>query len=541
MNETSAPLLQVRGLTVSRGRSRSRVGHPVLAGIDLRVEQGECLAVVGTSGAGKSVLARTLLGLTQHEPGWHVTADSLAVAGEQLRSASERNWRRARGTSVSLVLQDALQSLDPLRTVGAEVGETLAIRGVPRGERRSRAIAALNEAGLPNAAARLSQHPGELSGGMRQRALVAAALVGDPAIVIADEPTTALDPLAARRVLDLLGRIRERGAGLVLVSHDLTAVSRIADRVAILEHGRIVETGPAERVLTEPSSEAGKRLVAAIPRGPALSEGPSRRGVGDARTAWRAGDGDGTAKGNRSDGGELIRLEEVSHEFAAPGGGTAGLAPVSFTVSRGDAIGVVGESGAGKSTLARLLSGAIRPSGGKITVADPAPRIRLIPQDPLATFDPRWRVERIVDASRRGRGPSPAELLAQVGIGPELLSRRPITLSGGQRQRVAIARAIAADPDVLVCDEPVSALDTATQAGVLDLLRELQASRGLALVFVSHDLAAVGALCDRVLVLRDGRTVEEGATERVFAHPRDSYVRELVAAASVSPQRAARQ
>ncbi|WP_440312821.1 ATP-binding cassette domain-containing protein [Leucobacter chromiireducens] len=504
------PLLDTTGLSVT-----APGGARVLTELELTVAPGECLAVVGSSGAGKSVLARTLLGLTQASPRWRVEATTLSVAGRDMRRATQRQWRGIRGATVGLVLQDALQSLDPLRTIGAEVGEALALRGVRGAERRAAVIAALQAAGLPDAEARLAQRPGELSGGMRQRALIAAALAAQPPLLIADEPTTALDSATAARVLDHLSGIRDAGTGVLLISHDLGAVARVADRVAVLEAGRIVECAPSAEFLARPSTPAGRALVAAIPRG--AKPGPPPR-----------------------PGRELIALTEASRLFPAPAGGTTGLRSVSLTLRAGEALGVVGESGAGKTTLARVLAGADRPDSGTLAQADPPPRARLIPQDPLATFDPRWRVERIIAASIRpdqtssGAQRTPAELLRTVGLDPELLRRRPVSLSGGQRQRVAIARALAARPDVLVCDEPVSALDMATQAGILALLRKLQEREHVALVFVSHDLAAVRAVADRTLIMRDGSVIEEGPTEQVFRSPQHEFTRELLAATGVS-------
>ncbi|WP_255572652.1 ATP-binding cassette domain-containing protein [Leucobacter tenebrionis] len=498
-------VLEVEGLRVELRGGAS----PVLDGVSLRVERGECLAVVGESGAGKSVLARTLLGLTQSDPQWTVRSDSFEIAGSDARRLGRRQWRGLRGRSVSLVLQDALQSLDPLRTIEAEVGEALAVRGIGRRERRAAAIRSLEAAGLPHAAARLRQRPGELSGGMRQRALIASALIGEPELLIADEPTTALDPTTAARVLGLFDEIRARSTAIVLISHDLASVARVADRIAVLDRGRVVEQGPTEQVLHRPAHAVTRALVAAIPSGPKpiASTAPA-------------------------DAPELLALRGAARRFPTPGGGTTGLQGVDLALRRGEAVGVVGESGAGKSTLARVLVGAEQPDSGTVERVDPHIRVRLIPQDPLATFDPRWRVGRILTASLRSPDRAPAKLLAQVGLGPEYLDRKPATLSGGQRQRVAIARALAADPDVLVCDEPVSALDVTTQAGILSLLRELQEKQGLTLVFVSHDLAAVRTVCDRVLIMRDGRVVEEGETEPVLADPRDPFTRELIASAA---------
>ncbi|QIK62772.1 ABC transporter ATP-binding protein [Leucobacter viscericola] len=482
-------VLEVRGLSVQHG------GSQILGGISFAVEPGECLAIVGESGAGKSVLTRTLLGLTQADPQWRVQAEHLLVAGHNMREATQRDWRALRGSEVGLILQDALQSLDPLRTIEAEVGEALEIRdrrafGQGRGLRRARVLETLKRAGLTRAAQHLRQRSGELSGGMRQRALIASALVGDPGLLIADEPTTALDPTTAARVLDLFAEIRASGTALLLISHDLQSVAQVADRVAVLDRGKIVEVGDRLQILSEPQHPVTQQLLAAAPSGPKPDPAPAP-------------------------GEPLITVSGGTRKFALGKGQTLALDDVSFGLRRGEAVGVLGESGAGKTTLARVLVGAERLDAG--TVERAAARVRLIPQDPLATFDPRWRVERIIAASNRLPGTSVAELLTMVDLDPALARRRPTTLSGGQRQRVAIARALAADPDVLVCDEPVSALDVSTQAGVLDLLRRLQSERGLTIVFVSHDLAALRTVSDRVLVMRDGRIVEQGPTEEVFA------------------------
>ncbi|OCG75290.1 ABC transporter ATP-binding protein [Microbacterium sediminis] len=499
--------LSVRGLSVSLPGT-----GPVLRDVSLHVDAGECLAIVGESGAGKSVLARTLLGLTHDVPGARVTASELSIAGRDLTRLGRRGRRALRGRDVALVLQDALQSLDPLRTIEAEVGEALALRGVPRGERRRRVIAAMAEAGLPDAEALLARRSGELSGGMRQRALIASATVGGAGLLVADEPTTALDATTAVRVLDLLARLRDEGRALVLISHDLRAVARVADRIAVLDAGRVVEDGAARQVLTAPRHEATRALLAAVPTGPKPG------------AATAAGAAPTPADADAHPGDPLIAAREVTRRYRD----VTAVDDVSIDVRRGEVLGIVGESGSGKSTLARLLIGAERPDAGEVRRA--ASCVRLVPQDPLGSFDPRHSVERILRLSRRGDAPEPAELLRQVGLDAALLRRRPASLSGGQRQRVAIARALAAQPDVLVCDEPVSALDVTTQAGILDLLLSLQRERGLTMVFISHDLSVVRRVSDRVGVMRDGRIVEAGPTERIYAAPTDPFTAELIAA-----------
>lgn len=500
------PALTVADLTVTmpgRGRSGSRI--TVLDRVSVRVAPGECLAIVGSSGAGKSVLARSLLGLADPagNSGWRSAAERFEIAGHDMSHASGRSWRALRGSKIALVLQDALQSLDPLRTIEAEVGEAVALRGVPRRARRSAVISALTAAGLRDPESLLGLTSDALSGGMRQRALIASALIGSPAVLVADEPTTALDPATSRQVLTEFGRLRDSGVALIVVSHDLGAVTSIADRIAVLDRGRIVETGPAARLLASPEQPATRALVAAIPQ-------VSRPG---ASPAFRE------REPERPGGTPVATFASATRSYGDRGGRFTGIRDVDLEIHRGEILGVAGESGAGKTTLARLLAGAERPDSGSLTFAAGA-RVRLIPQDPLATFDPRWRVGRILEATIRraypaGRttdgAPTPATLLRRVGLDPALLERKPATLSGGERQRVAIARALAARPDVLVCDEAVSALDTVTQAGILDLLRSLRGD--VAVVFVSHDLAALSAVSDRTVVVQDGRiaTASEAA------------------------------
>lgn len=475
-----------------------RVGQ-VLHGVDLNVSFGECVAVIGESGAGKSVLARTMLGLAG--PGAHVDATQFVLAGRDARAWKEREWRAVRGRDISLVLQDAMQSLDPLRTIEAEVGESLAVRGIRRAQRRDRVIAALEHAGLPHAADRLRQRSGQLSGGMRQRALIASALIGGARLIVADEPTTALDATVGMRVLELLGRTRDDGAALVLVTHDLDAVARVADRVVVLDAGRVVEEGETAQILNRPEHPITRALIAATPRGP--KRGPST-----------------------SPGDALVEATALRKTYSGRGVPTVtALDDVSVAVRAGEVLGVVGESGSGKSTLARMLIGAEYPDAGVVTRAKDA-RVRLVPQDPLGSFDPRLTVEKIL---RQSGADAPEDLLARVHLSPAMLRRRPTRLSGGQRQRVSIARALAAHPNVLVCDEPVSALDVTTQAGILELLLELQA-QGVAIVFISHDLAVVRRISDRIAVMRDGAVVEEGDTERVLAAPQHPFTQELVSA-----------
>ncbi|MFB4278053.1 dipeptide ABC transporter ATP-binding protein [Nonomuraea sp. MTCD27] len=584
-------------------------GSEVVRGISFSVAPGECVAIVGESGSGKSVTARALLGLAG--AGSDVRATAFTVAGRDALGFGPRDWRRLRGGFAGLVLQDALVSLDPLRTVGAEIGEVLAFHDVvPRAGRTAKVLELLESVGVPEPELRAGQHPHELSGGLRQRVLIASAIAAGPELIIADEPTTALDVTVQAQILRLLAGRKAAGTALLLISHDLAVVGSIADRILVMRDGQIVEQGPARDVLTTPAHDYTCALLAAVPsaasRGTRLSD---RTGASDqARLSDGAGvsgrtqpvEGSHSADGVRpSDGARpeetarpaesLRRAEGVRRAEGAQltegAGPTQAAAPaatapvpvpvlavtnltrsygsrrvvddVSFALYRGETLGIVGESGSGKTTLARLALGLLDPDRGQVTLHDQPwsglperlrrplrQRIQLVSQNPLDSFDPRHTAGRLVAEPLRSRSrwrwrwrlpreerrAAVLELLARVGLPPEVAARHPRELSGGQRQRIAIARALGPRPDVLVCDEPVSALDVSIQAQVLDLLAELQHEYGTAMVFISHDLGVVHHLADRVLVMKDGRVVEEGNVDEVFSRPRHPYTRDLVAA-----------
>jgi len=480
-------------------------GMLLVNGISFEVSPGECLAIVGESGAGKSLTASALLGLTPDAA--HVSAEVLDVDGVDARGFSDSEWRELRGNRVGLVSQDALVSLDPLRRVGAEVAEPLAIHTrLSRSERRHRAVELLESVSMPDAARRIGQYPHELSGGLRQRALIASALAGAPAVLIADEPTTALDATVQARVLTLLRSIADAGTAVVFISHDIAAVRRVADRVLVMRSGRVIEQGAVADVLDAPQEEYTRRLIAATTHEPRAD----RFGLGDA----------------------VLTGVDVSKAFS----GVPAVAGASFTLLRGQTLGIVGESGSGKTTLARMIVGVERPDSGDLRWNGDH-RVQLVHQNPLGAFDPRWTIERSVrealeagEVPRAARGARVAALMKEVGLDPSLARRRPAQLSGGQRQRAAIARALAADPDVLVLDEPVSALDPSVRETVLQLLGRLQRERGLTMIFVSHDLDVVAAVSDDVLVMQDGVVVEQGPVAAVFAAPQHPFTQELIAA-----------
>lgn len=483
-------------------------GMLLVDGVSFDVASGECLAIVGESGAGKSLTASALLGLAPDAA--RVKAEVLSVDGVDARGFSESEWRELRGSRVGLVSQDALVSLDPLRRVGAEVAEPLAIHTrLSRRARRDRAIELLESVSMTDAARRAGQYPHELSGGLRQRALIASALAGQPAVLVADEPTTALDATVQARVLALLRSIADAGTAVVFISHDIAAVRRVADRVLVMRAGRVIEHGTAVDVLDAPQEEYTRELIAATMHEPRSD----RFGLGDA----------------------VLTGVEVSKAFS----GVPAVDGASFTLLQGQTLGVVGESGSGKTTLARMIVGVEKPDSGELRWAgDPgAHRVQLVHQNPLGAFDPRWTIGRSLrealeagDVPRAARAARVAALMAEVDLDPALARRRPAELSGGQRQRAAIARALAADPDVLVLDEPVSALDPSVREKVLQLLGRLQRDRELTMIFISHDLDVVAAVSDDVLVMQDGVVVEQGPVAAVFAAPQHPFTQELLAA-----------
>ncbi|WBU38969.1 dipeptide ABC transporter ATP-binding protein [Homoserinibacter sp. YIM 151385] len=533
-----ARTLEVEHLAV--GFRREGGVRPVVQDVSFRLEPGRCLAIVGESGSGKSVTARSLVGLTGQ--GAVVEAATLRLGDEELRGRSAADWRRLRGAHIGFVLQDALVSLDPLRPVGREIDEALRLHGWGgRADRRRRVLELLRSVGVPEPEVRAGQRPDELSGGLRQRALIASAIALDPGLLVADEPTTALDVTVQAQVLDLLEAAKDRGTSIILISHDLSVVSRLADEVLVIRGGEVVEQGEAGAVLADPQHPYTRALIAAVP-------GAATRG---ARLVPASGDAASPAEpavARTRSGEAVLEARGLVKRFRRRGGSTQlAVADVGFELRRGETLGIVGESGSGKSTTGRIVLGLERPDAGEVRLLGEAwtgiperrrrarrRRITTVVQDPLSSFDPRWNVERILlDAlpaggAARSREARVDELLAAVGLPAQVRRRFPLTLSGGQRQRVAIARALAPEPEIIVLDEAVSALDVSIQAQILDLLVDLQRERGLAYVFITHDLGVVAHLADRVLVMQGGRVVEQGDVEDVFERPQDPYTRELI-------------
>ncbi|WP_411722483.1 dipeptide ABC transporter ATP-binding protein [Mycetocola sp.] len=530
MNAEDA-LLDVDKLSVRFGTSQ------VVRDLSFQVARGECVAIVGESGSGKSVTARSLLGLAGRRS--TVTSSTLSLAGLDLRSATERDWRTIRGSRIGLVLQDALVSLDPLRPIGREIGDALRLHSpLSADDARARVLALLASVGMPNPERAIGQRSGELSGGLRQRALIASAIALDPPLLIADEPTTALDVTIQARILDLLTDVKRRGTGILLISHDLAVVSAIADRVLVMKGGRVVESGNTQELLADPREEYTRRLIAAVPtdkpRHTALVPGTMPVPATQATSAP-----DASAP-------VVLEARGLGKTFPSPTGRFRAVDDVSFILRRGETLGLVGESGSGKTTVARLVLALVTADDGDVLLdggrfselreRDRRPvrrRIGAIYQDSLSSFDPRLSVRRILaDASAlapESDRSSVSELLDAVGLSPAVAGSRPLHLSGGQRQRVSIARALAARPEVIVCDEPVSALDVTIQAQVLDLLDRLQAEHGLSYLFISHDLGVIRHMSDRIAVMKDGRIVETGDAASVFDDPQHPYTARLVA------------
>jgi len=526
-----APLLEVEDLRIAFGIEQKRV----VDGISFVLRRGECLALVGGSGCGKSVTARTLVGLTGD--GARIEARRLHLDGDDIRKFDEKVWRGVRGRRVGFVLQDALGSLDPLRTVGKEVGEPLELHAsLDRQERLRQVHALLGSVGIPNPVVRALQHPHQLSGGLRQRALIASAIACGPELLIADEPTTALDASIQAQVLELLESLRTEDNAMLIISHDLAVVARLADRVAVMHEGRIVEQGLTADILEAPEHPYTKALLSAAATVHAVGVSSSRGETAPASEHNAA----------------VLQAENLTKTFPTPDGKrTTAVSGVSLELKTGETLGIVGGSGSGKTTLLRIILGLETPDSGHVKVHGkilkqlPAAEqraerrcIHAVFQDPLASFDPRYTVENVVGQALDVRG-VPAgrarrqrllELLHLVRLDPAHLGRRPIELSGGQRQRVAIARALAMDPEILICDEPVSALDVSVQARILELFEDLKERLQISCLFISHDLGIIRRVSDRVLVMHDAVIVEAGTAAELFASPRHPYTLKLLSA-----------
>ncbi|WP_181274600.1 dipeptide ABC transporter ATP-binding protein [Brevibacterium oceani] len=532
---TESPLLRIDGLTVDYSR-RGGPTAPAVSELDLVVRPGSMTAVVGESGSGKSTTANAVIGLLPSAA--QVTAGRIHLGDVDLSRLGAAGWRGMRGAQIGYVPQDPGASLNPLQTVGKSVAEALRIHSrAGRVEARRQVIELLERVGIDQPEKRADQFPHELSGGMRQRVLIAAAIALRPRLLIADEPTSALDVTVQKQVLDLLDELRaETGMGILFITHDLAVAGERADEVLVMQAGRVVESGQADRIFSRPETEYTSRLLADAPalRTKVCRQTPAEAAGTSARP--------------------FVSVDSLTQVFDRTGDQVIGVEDVTFTVDRGTTHGIVGESGSGKTTTGKALAGFLSPQSGHLRIGDvdaadfgrsgrDRARLRqfrrtvqLVHQNPFSALDPKHSIRstlteplrnfRIGDRSSRPR--LVAEIMDRVALPQDFLERRPAELSGGQLQRVAIARALIVEPELVVFDEAVSALDVTVQAQILTLLDQLQRESDLTYVFITHDLAVVRQIADTVSVMSRGHLVESGGTEQIFAHPATEYTRALL-------------
>ncbi len=500
--------------------------------VSLSVEPGEVLCVVGESGSGKSVTANAIMGLLPDEV--RPQQGRIELGERDLLRLQAAEWQALRGREVAMIFQEPMTALNPLMRIGAQIAEVFEAHGaLGRSARRAKALALIEEVGLPDPSKVIGAYPFELSGGQRQRVMIAMALALEPKLLIADEPTTALDVTTQAQILELIRQLQRRhGMAVLFITHDFGVVAEIGDRVVVMRQGRVVEEGSVRTVLSQPRQAYTQHLIAAVPP---LSPRPAR-GLAEEAPLMTVS---GLSKTFRSGGGLFSKAREVKAVQA-----------LSFQIGRGETLGIVGESGSGKSTAGRCIVRLLDPDSGRIRLQDEdwgaksgtalrqaRKRVQMVFQDPYASLNPRRKVLSIltegpiangVPAAQAGA--RAAELLDLVGLDAAALDRFPHEFSGGQRQRIGIARALVMDPEVLVADEAVSALDVSVQAQVLDLLADIRDRFRLALIFITHDLCVAAQICDRIAVMRHGEIVEAGPTEEVFTRPAHSYTRALLAA-----------
>ncbi|WP_047217759.1 MULTISPECIES: ABC transporter ATP-binding protein [Delftia] len=552
-------VLSVRGLSVTFDTYKGPV--QVLDDVSFDIAPGEILGVVGESGAGKSMTGAAVIGLI--EPPGRISAGTVQLRGERIDTLRGEDLRRMRGRRIGSIFQDPLTSLNPVYTVGRHLVETIRTHlPVSEKEAEARALALLEEVEIPQARERMAQYPHQFSGGMRQRVAIALALCAEPELIIADEPTTALDVSVQAQIIALLRRVcKERGAAAMLITHDMGVIAETADRVMVMYQGRVLETGPVRQVLDAPQQPYTQVLMGAIPSVhhrvqrlpvPEVGGGPAAPAV-----PWQPG------AGAQEPAAALLEVRDLCKEFDLSSGWLARLLAredkkilkaadgVGFSIRRGSTFGLVGESGSGKSTVARMVAGLTPPTSGTVlfdgvdkwspaaqTVAMRR-RFQMIFQDPYASLNPRWTVQELIaeplqvlalTAGKDETAERVQEALRRVRMKPDDARKYPHQFSGGQRQRIAIARALASRPEFIICDEPTSALDVSVQAQVLNLMRDLQEEFGLTYLLISHNLAVIRHMCDDIGVMRRGRLVETGEAGAVLDAPQHPYTRALMAA-----------
>jgi len=532
MNSTKAPILSIENLNVRLPGKGDR--HYAAEGIALTVNAREVVCIVGESGSGKSVTASAVMGLLPRDV---LTLESgrIMLAGEDITHASRASLRTLRGNRMAMIFQEPMTALNPLMKVGDQIAELLEFHGarLTRAEVTARVLALLVDVKLPNPETLQHAFPHQLSGGQRQRVMIAMALAMEPALIIADEPTTALDVTSQAQVLRLLVELREKhGNGVLFITHDFDVVAEIADRVIVMQHGRIVETGTAQKILSHPTQPYTKKLLAAVPKG----EFNAHRHPAQDEVVLAVEN--------------LAMRFETKSVFKAKRRVVHALDGVSLQLHRGETLGIVGESGSGKTTLGRLIARMARPTSGRIMFdgqdigalsgADwrrRCKRIQMIFQDPYRSFNPRRTIGEALSEGPLNFGESAGDvrrrmhdMLALVSLDDSALQRYPHEFSGGQRQRLSIARALMMEPEILVADEAVSALDVSVQAQILDLFESIRERLNLSMVFVTHDLRVAARLCHRIAVMQQGKIMEVGSAEQVFRDPQADYTRELLAA-----------
>jgi len=530
----SQPLLTITDLSIALPKGADRT--LAVEDVSLALYPREIVCVVGESGSGKSTLAHAVLGLLPR--GLHICAGEIRLGDLALARMSLAGLRKVRGKRIAMVFQEPLSALNPLMRCGHQIGEMLREHGVREAAAQGARVAQLlTDVGLPDHARIADSYPYQLSGGQRQRVMIAMALALEPDILIADEPTTALDVTTQAQILALIKEIQQRvGLAVLFITHDFGVVSEIADRIIVMQHGKVVETGAAQQVLNHPQAAYTQALLAAVPS----FRPPEPR----------------TASAQENTDEPLLRVQALRKTYIRKGRwfGPAQRFPavqgVSFEIARGETVGLVGESGSGKSTIGRMLAGLIPADSGQVHLrgvdllatdafGNPATRraVQMIFQDPYGSLNPRHSVARILTGGMRRHGLSEAaalerarELMRLVKLDPAALDRYPHEFSGGQRQRLGFARAIAVTPELIIADEPVSALDVSVQDQVLAVLRQLKSDLHLAMLFITHDLRVAAQLCERIIVLQRGHIVEAGATADVLQRPQHAYTRELIAA-----------